>query len=95
MEKEDQLFESLIKEGLISTTYGIFLIANKSSTIGSIARTALMASLKAKEDASKFDLPSIVVKHDALYEVKLDGSETFIKALPKTLSQSAKTFKLK
>ncbi len=95
MKTDDEIFESLIANGDISPTFGNFIIKDKHSITSTIARVAILASIQAKENASKLNLSRIILKHDALYEVKADGSEIFIKSIPKPSKQIAKTFKLK
>ena len=93
MEQDDKIIKSLISEGAISSTLGA-LIMSKSSEIGAIARVAIFASLKARENASKLNISRIIEKNHALYEVSPDGSETLIKVLPKYSKRIPKNFKL-
>lgn len=89
----DALFDSLISDGSISPALGA-IVKDPSNPLCAIARTALLGSLKAKEAAAKLPLAKIVVKNNSLYEVRADGAETFLKALPTYSKVIPSRFKL-
>jgi len=95
MENDDEQIKSLIAGGTIGAALGALLTGKSSGAgIGAIAGAAIFASLQAKENASKLNISRIIEKNHALYEVSPDGSETFIKVLPKNSKKIPKKFKL-
>lgn len=95
MENDEEQIKSLIAGGVIGAALGALLTGKSSGAgIGAIAGAAIFASLQAKENASKLNISRIVEKNHALYEVSPNGSEIFIKTLPKSSKKIPKKFKL-
>lgn len=89
MKNDTQLFDILLKEGLIgSELYKI--VIDRNSTLGIIAGAALHASADAYENARKTHIPLVIQKGNFLCEIKSDGSERIIKYLPKNREKISK-----
>lgn len=96
MENDDEQIKSLIAGGAIGAALGALLTEKGSGAIiGAIAGAAILASIKAKENASKVGVPIVVEKNNALYQVNPDGTEVFLKQMPKSTSAIDKKFILK
>ena len=96
MEKDDEVIQSLIAGGIIGSALGALLTQKGTgAAIGAIAGAAIFASIKAQENSSKVGIPMIIEKNHALYEVLSDGTEIFIKDLPKSSLEIDKKFTLK
>lgn len=96
--RENSIFESLLFGGIIGTTLGSLISkSNKGegSLIGAIAGAAILASIKANENARKTHIPLVMEENDALYELYPDGSKKLIKYLPKSPKILPSKFTLK
>lgn len=93
MENDEEQIKSLIDQGEISSALGS-LIIGKSNKRAFVARVAIFASLKARENALRLNFSRVIERNHALYEVGPDGTESLIKVLPKSSKQIPKTFKL-
>lgn len=95
MQKDKEIFESLIAGGLIGATLGALITNNKNgSTLGALAGAVIMASLKASENALKTKIPLLMEEGDALYEIQPGGAKKFIKSIPKNTRQLPRNFTL-
>lgn len=95
--KETDIIESLIVGGVIGAALGSILSKNKTShtVLGGIAGAAVLASVKAYENAQKTDVPLVVEEDNALYEIHADGTKKLIKKLPAVSLKLPKRFTLK
>lgn len=96
-EKENAIFKSLLKGGVIGTTLSALLYKEKGqgAALGAIAGAAILASVEANENAKKTGIPLILEEDNVLYEVHSDGRKKRIKDLPKSNKTLPKNFTLK
>jgi hypothetical protein len=81
MSQEDDIIKSLIAGGIIGAGLGALLTGDKrGTTLGAIAGAALLATLKASQEAESRHFPMYVVENDALYEVQPDGSRVLVRS---------------
>lgn len=97
MKYDDEILESLIADGIIGADLESVLSnkSTKASILGTIARSAILATFKANENAKLTDVPLYVEENEALYEVKGDGTKRFIRKIDKPKLKLLKHFKLK
>ena len=96
MKNNDELFESLLVGGLIGAALGNLILDNKNgSALGAIAGAAILASYTANENARKTNIPLLIEEDNKLYEIKRDGTKTFIKFIPKNIKYLPKKFTIK
>ncbi|MCD6065439.1 MAG: hypothetical protein K0S33_265 [Bacteroidetes bacterium] len=92
-EQDSKKIQLLHKQGMITDAYVSFLSKNTESA--SIAASALLASVEAREYAFQTGIPLIVAEEGVLYEEFQDGTKKFIQDLPKSTRKFPKKFKLK
>lgn len=89
MKKDDEIFESLIKGGLIGAALGAIISKDKEegTFLGSLAGAALLATFKANEQAKLSNLPVYVEENGSIYEMYADGKKKLIKTIEKLSNQ--------
>lgn len=96
MSKEDDVFKSLIAGGLVGAGLGALLTGKKDDTIlGAIAGGAIMATLKASEEAKEMNFPVYIMEEGNLYERMPDGTKKFIRAIRSKRKKYQSNYKLK
>lgn len=96
MNKDDQVFESLIAGGLIGAALGALLSSKKDGpVIGAIAGAAIMATFNASEQAKDMNVPLHAVENGKLYEIMSDGTKRYIRDIPKRHGRLKRQYKLK
>lgn len=97
MQNDKELLESAVAGGLIGAALGALISDNSKNgaTLGAIAGAAILASIKAREQAKATNVPMLVEEEGALYEVSADGARKFIKHLPKNTTHIPSKFTLK
>jgi hypothetical protein len=96
MKNDAELLESLIAGGVIGAALAALIKNNKeSATLGAIAGAAILASYHAVERAKKTNIPLVIEEKGALYEIRKDGSKTFIKQIPPNRTLIKKEFSLR
>lgn len=97
MANDDEIIESLIKGGIIGAALGALLSKNNKEApfLGAIAGAAILATIKANEDARKTSIPLLLEEDGDLYEVQANGVKKFIRKIDKPTEQLPQQFKLK
>lgn len=96
MKKDEEILQSLIAGGLIGAALGTLLSKdNDDTTLGAIAGAAILATLKANENAQKTNVPVYVEEQGSLYEINSNGEKRFIKTINKSAKKVPEHFKLK
>jgi outer membrane lipoprotein SlyB len=95
--KEEAVFESLLTGGIIGVALGALISKSKGAgaALGAIAGAAILASVKANENAQKTDIPLVLEEGNAIYEVSSNGTKKLIKHLPVSNKKLPKKFTLK
>lgn len=96
--KDKDIFESLIVGGILGASLGALISKSnrgESTVLGALAGAAILASVKANEDAKRTNIPLILEEDNVLYEVFPDGSKKIIKHLPVSRKRLPAKFTLK
>ena len=99
MNKDEKIIENLLAGGLIGAALGAILSKNNKGdgvTLGALLGAAILATLKANEDAKKTSVSVLEEENGRIYELHPDGTKHLVKTInkPKKNSLSEK-FKLK
>jgi hypothetical protein len=96
VEDQHNSIEHLVERGLIDSSMANFIINDKEEGIlmGSFLEIAVDATSKAHEAAKKTQIAVLVEEDNCLYELRLDGTKRYIKALQKQLNNFPDRFKL-
>lgn len=97
MKNENATLESLIKGGMIGAVLGAFLSKDKEegAVIGGLLGAAILATIRANEEAQKTNVPVYVEEDGKLYEIISSREKRFIKNLKKPTRSLPEQFKLK
>ena len=96
MQNDKEIFESMILGGVIGATLGAILTnKNDGSAIGAIAGAAILATLKASENAQKTNIPVLIEENNVIYEVNSNGEKKVIRKITKSSTAIPGQFKLK
>jgi hypothetical protein len=96
MSKEDDVFKSLIAGGHIGAGLGALLTNKKKddTILGAIAGAAIMATLKASEEAKVINFPVHIVEEGNLYERMPDGTKKFVRTIRSSNKKYQSNYKL-
>ena len=96
MNEDKEIFDALILSGLIGTSLEALITETKhGNALGALAGFAILASFRANQQAQKTNVPFLIVKNNALYEVQKNGVESFVRELPQQPSTIPQFFTLR
>ena len=97
MDNDNEIVKNLVAGGIIGAALGALIADDKQegATIGAIAGTVILATLKANDEAKKTHVPFYVQKNSNLYEIARDGTKNFVREVEKSQTQLNKHFTLK
>ena len=97
MNKDEEIFDSLIEGGIIGAALGALLAKSKldGAILGAMAGAAILATYKASEQAKETNLPILIEEDGNLYEIEPNGNKKFLKAIKKSTIKVNEHFKLK
>jgi uncharacterized membrane protein YebE (DUF533 family) len=97
MQNDDEILQSLIVGGTIGAALAALLSNGKKETtrIGALAGAAILATLRANENAKKTNVPVYIEENNIIYEVNSKGEKKFIKMIEKSTHPVPLHYKLK
>lgn len=85
MNKDEEIIESLVAGGVIGASLGLLIAENKKEglILGAIAGAAILATLRASQQARKTNVPIWVEEGGNLYEIIPNEGKRFVREIVK------------